>query len=97
MRPRKHFLENQKPLYYQENQERFKQWQHKIIHYVTTDTPRNETDLQNRAAKQHTQCTEKEVINSTLTTDNFAKGEIHWMKEFYQKESIKKALVGLAD
>jgi beta-1,4-mannosyl-glycoprotein beta-1,4-N-acetylglucosaminyltransferase len=30
-----------KKLYYEENKERFKKWQHKIIHYVVSDYPNN--------------------------------------------------------
>lgn len=29
----------EKPLYYKENKERFKQWEHKIIHYIAEETP----------------------------------------------------------
>ena len=35
------FTGKPKPLYYQENKERFKKWEHKIIHHVTIDD--NET------------------------------------------------------
>lgn len=85
-----------KPLYFEEHKERFKKWQHKIIHYVTRDVPKDPEDLRHRL-KHDKNLTELDIdiINYNLTSDNIAPGAIHWFKEFYQKESIKKALVGL--
>lgn len=54
-----------KPLYYEENKERFKKWHEKIIHYVISDAPSD--------------------------------GVSHWDREFYIKESVKKALANLND
>ncbi len=86
-----------KKLFYDENKERFAKFSHKIIHYIITDTPSNESDLTLRLLKPDISELEKEVIDYSLTTDNFSKGENHWLREFYQKESLKKALVHLND
>jgi len=86
-----------KPLYFQENKERFKKWEHKIIHYVVRDTPKDEIDLRNRLYHGHLSWLERQIIVDSLTSDNIGKDDAHWLKEFYQKESIKKALVGLHD
>lgn len=86
-----------KPLIYQENQDRFKKFKKKIIHYVTTDTPAGKNELQKRLKSDRLTILEREVIENTLKSDNIPKGAIHWLKEFYQKESIKKALIGLDD
>jgi beta-1,4-mannosyl-glycoprotein beta-1,4-N-acetylglucosaminyltransferase len=86
-----------KPLVFKENQERFKQYSDKIVHYVTDDTPVDEIDLRKRLENDKLSKLDREIIENALTSDNVPKGEIHWLKEFYQKESIKKALVGLED
>lgn len=91
------FSGNKKPLYYEEHKARFKKWEHKIIHYVTTDTPKDALDLRDRITKKNLTPLEKETLQHTLTSDNIAPGAVHWLKEFYQKESIKKALTNLRD
>lgn len=83
-----------KKLFFEENKHRFKQFEHKIIHYVTRDTPENENDLRKRLLDDKLNSLDKEVINTTLTSDNIPRGQNHWLREFYQKESIKKALSG---
>lgn len=83
-----------KPLYYEENKNRFKKWEHKIIHYVTRDTPQSEDDLRSRLSPV-TDILDTQIITDALTSDNVPKGQLHWLKEFYQKESIKKALTHL--
>lgn len=76
-----------KPLNYELNKERFSEFHHKIIHYVITDTPKNFND---------TNC-DQDVLNIASTSDNVTRDNLCWLKEFYQKELIKKALVGLSD
>lgn len=92
------FTGKPKPLYYEENKERFRKWHHKIIHYVVQDTPTNEQDLRERLLKDNLSTIDRETIEYTLTTKTVPdKSETQWLKEFYQKESCKKALVGLSD
>lgn len=86
-----------KPLYYAENKERFAKFQNKIIHHVTTDAPKDADDLRQRLQNPQLSDLDRQIITDALTSDNVPKDSIHWLKEFYQKESIKKALVGLAD
>ena len=87
-----------KKLYYSENKDRFKKWEHKIIHYVVKDTPENETDLRNRLLSKDLSLLDKEIIDRTLTTDNVPdKTQVQWLKEFYQKETAQKALVSLTE
>lgn len=87
-----------KPLHFEENRKRFKQWEHKIIYHVTSDTPKDQDELRSRLAQNPNMSElDKSIIHNALTSDNIAPGAIHWFKEFYQKESIKKALVGLSD
>lgn len=86
-----------KPLIFAEHRDRFKQFAGKIIYYEVKNVPRDEAALRNRLQDQRLDPLEQEIIHHALTSDNITKGVVHWLKEFYQKESIKKALVNLAD
>jgi beta-1,4-mannosyl-glycoprotein beta-1,4-N-acetylglucosaminyltransferase len=39
----------------------------------------------------------KQICIQALTSSNVPPGELHWLKEFYQKENIRRALIGLDD
>lgn len=86
-----------KKLYYEENKERFKKFQDKIIHFVVDDTPTDENDLRRRLHDSNCSALDREIITNTLMSGNVPKGVVHWLKEFYQKEMMKKALIGLSD
>lgn len=86
-----------KPLWYEENKERFRKFWPKIIHYVIRDTPRDADDLRQRLYDRHLSMLDREIIHNTLTSDNVPPGKVHWLKEFFQKESLKKTLVGVSD
>jgi hypothetical protein len=80
-----------KELYFQNNIEKFEKFKNKIIHYVIKDAPKNEDDLIKKLQDNNTSQIEKNVIRETLTNDNVPKGQDQWLREFYQRESIKKA------
>lgn len=82
-----------KKLFYEKNKDLFKKWHHKIIHYIVDDTPNSISDIEERLTKT-TDPVSRQILTNTLTTDVYPKELVYWMKEFYQKESIKKALVG---
>jgi len=86
-----------KKLFFEENKDKFKNYKHKIIHHVTNNTPVDKNDLRQRLTSNKASDLDREIINNALTSSNVPPGQIHWLKEFYQKESIKKALVNLAD
>ena len=86
-----------KPLYYNENKHLFKKWEHKIIHHITNDPIIGYEDLQTRLMQPGISKLDENIILNALTTTNVPKGEVHWLKEFYQKECIKKPLLGLND
>ena len=87
-----------KKLYYDENKDLFKKWRHKIIHYIIKDTPKNEEDLKNKLKEKKLNDLEKKIIIDTLNSDNIPHGsQTQWLREFYQKENIKKALVDVKD
>lgn len=70
-----------KPLYFQEQKERFAPFLDKIKYFIINDYPND-----------------KEICELADTSSNVPKnGPEHWRREFYQKESIKKALTHLND
>ena len=86
-----------KPLYYQENKEKFSKYHHKIIHHITYDPPKSFADLRNRILDTNSDDLMKQICIQALTSSNVPNGELHWLKEFYQKENIRRALIGLDD
>jgi len=76
-----------KPLYYEEQKERFEKFHYKIIHYKVLDSPTSFDD---------SNC-DQEILQMALNSDNVTREHICWLVEFYQKESIKKALYELMD
>lgn len=86
-----------KDLVFQSHRERFSRFKDKIIYYAIDNTPTDELDLRARLFNPNISSLDKEIIASTLTSDAFPKEVVHWLKEFYQKESIKKALTNLSD
>lgn len=86
-----------KPLHYNENKHLFKEWEHQIIHYITDNPISGWEDLRERLKDPNISKLDENIILNALTTTNVPPGEVHWLKEFYQKECIKKPLVGLDD
>ena len=87
-----------KPLYFQENKKRFEKWAHKIIYQVIDDVPSSEQVMQERL--NHPELlspVQKDVLERTLGSEMVNIGVAYWFQEFYIKESMKKALVGLRD
>ena len=87
-----------KPLYFAENRERFKKWLPKIKHYVVRNMPIGDKDLIWRFTDyEPLDKTDRQIVLYTLLADNIPHNETQWTREFYQKESINKALLGLND
>ncbi len=94
------FSGHSKPLHFAENRERFKKWEHKIMYYPITDVPKDDDDLRGRLHSGiRLSILDKQLIRDALTTNNITRDVVHWLKEFYIKESLKKAIVntGLKD
>ena len=85
-----------KKLYFQENRHLFKKFEDKIIHYVIDKPLKSFEDAQQRLLTEKDPL-EKSILQAALTSDNVAPGKAHFLRDFYEKESIKKALVGLKD
>lgn len=91
-----------KELTYEKNKDRFKKWSHKIIHYIIDDIPKDEHDMKRRLENPSLSPLDREVMTMALGSTNVARdrqGKINvvWLKEFYQKELIRKALTSLHD
>lgn len=89
----KTFTGNPKILYYEENKERFKKFHHKIKHYVVTDCPDSFEEVVNRLSTE-TDELNKKILEDCLSTNQIPKdnSQVQWLREFYQKECMKKAL-----
>jgi len=86
-----------KELFYEKNKELFKDFHHKIIHLVVDSYPTSFEEAKSILNNPNTSDIDKEILTNTLTTDSVPYGEMHWFREFYQRESIKKALINLSD
>lgn len=70
-----------KPLYFEKDKAYFEKFLDKIIYFVIDDYPQDDS-----------------ICKLARTSINVPKnGPEHWAREFYQKESIKKALLGLEE
>jgi len=92
------FSGNPKPLYYLENKDRFKKFANKIIHQVIIDTPTNFVTLkpfENPETKDQL-CLNK-IYSFIGEATNFPKDELHWGRDFFQRECLHRALVNCHD
>ena len=72
----KTFSGNPKPLYFQENKDRFKKWKHKIIHHVTVDDAENYDDL-----------IEGKLYHRPLKEDNIYQLPHYYQRDVFQRDS----------
>lgn len=86
-----------KDLIYEKNKESFAKFNHKIIHYVIEKPLESFEDARARLKDPNTPPLEKEILNLCLTSDNIPKNGVHYLRDFYEKESVRKALVDLHD
>lgn len=83
------FSGNPKPLYYELNKERFKQFEDKIIHVIIDHTPNNYLNLDSLYSNDEMK---NSIINHLKNANHIPKNESHWCREFYQRECIKYGL-----
>lgn len=67
--------------------DRFKKWNKKVVHHIVSDMPKYHTDP----------LCDQEILKMALHSPNVTYEHICWLREFYYKEHVKKALVGLKD
>ncbi len=82
-----------KELLYEKNKERFAKFNHKIIHYVIEHPLQSFEDAHARLQDPTTSELERKILNLCLTSDNIPPGGVPYLRDFYEKESVKKALV----
>jgi beta-1,4-mannosyl-glycoprotein beta-1,4-N-acetylglucosaminyltransferase len=71
-----------KPLYYDENKERFAEFSHKIIHIIVDDMPMTRTELANSLSGD----------DMRWIASKYQEGE-HWIRDRYQRNQIMQGLV----
>lgn len=86
-----------KELFYEKNKYLFKKFEHKIIHYIIENPLESFKDVQTRLNNTKITDIEKNILEKTLISDNIDRSSIPSLRIFYQKECIKKALIGLSD
>ena len=92
------FSGKSKPLFYQENKDRFKKFEKKIIHQVFKDTPDNFVSLPKFPEPKNK---DEKCLNMIFSfideATNFPKNELHWGRDFFQRECLHRALVNCGD
>lgn len=93
-----------KPFYYEDNKERFAKWYDKIIHVKVTDVPTNFNWLPDKpyTGSFDDKCLVSifKFISTTTLFDKGCvshKGELHYGRDFYQKESCRRGLEDAQD
>lgn len=86
-----------KELFFEKNKERFKKFEHKIIHYTISNPLKNFDDAKKRLENPTTSTIEKEILKAALTSDNICPGSNDFLRDFYEKESVKIPLQSLSD
>jgi len=81
-----------KPLYYKENEHLFERFKDKIIHYVTEHPLQSFEDARERVRDPKTSSLERSMIESALASDYIGAGLTHFLRDFYEKESVRAAL-----
>lgn len=93
----KTFTGKDKELFFEENKDRFKKFSDKIIHFVVDDMPENKTELKDALKNKNLSDLQKQIITDTCSSDNIPADQDYWLREFYQKECMKKPLQNLND
>ena len=88
-----------KPFYYEENKERFKKFHHKIIHKMFTDTPERSYDLHwlKKTGNSKDDLLFNSIIESASTNMHLGLHEHQWMREYCQREFVKRCLLDCED
>lgn len=84
----------EKPLYYNENKKRFNDFSEKIINVTINDIP----DSFDEIYRNYNDPLKNSILEDCRTTPNIPRNtEIQWLREFYQKECIKKGIIEADD
>ena len=86
-----------KELFYEKNKHLFKKFEHKIIHCIIDNPVNSFEEVKERLNKTEIPEIEKSILREALSSNNIAPGVIPSLRIFYEKECIKKALIGLSN
>lgn len=89
------FSGNKKEMFFKNNKHMFEKYKSKIIYFENVNIIKNFDDISKRLNDSSVSEFEKNVLNLCLISDNIPPGEVHWLKEFYQKEFLRKPLLDL--
>lgn len=84
-----------KPLYYEENKERFKSFEDKIIHYVVMNTPNQFVNLPKAESSGPLQECYDYIEKQTNRFNRATQPD--YGRDFFQKESVRRAIYGKAN
>jgi len=88
------FSGKRKALSYHENKSKFAMWSHQIHHHIVADPIESMEDVRSRLESEKLPADDRWILNEVLNS-TLAKGDFHWKQEFFQKESIRKAIPSL--
>lgn len=86
-----------KELYYEKNKDLFKGFEHKIIHYVIRNPLKSFEDARERLYNTHISDIDKNIVKLALSSDNIKEDQESFLRDFYEKESVKIPLINLHD
>ena len=90
------FSGNKKPLYFLNNRQMFDEWRDKITLHIVKDPLQNRRDLKARLSTVGESSLDQWILKQTASSP-VASGPFQWKRTFFQKESARKALLGLDD
>ena len=86
----------EKELFFEKNKALFKKFEHKILHFII-DTPlKSFEDARSRLTDVTLSEIDRLIIKEALSSDNIKAGEDSFLRDFYEKEYVKKALMTLS-
>lgn len=87
-----------KPLYFSENKSRFAKFEHQIIHQVIDDTPEDFLNLPEiPGADSIKKRAHLQVHDFIQKATNFPKDLLHFGRDFYQRECLRRAMADCRD
>ena len=86
-----------KELYFNKNKKLFNKFKNKIIHLIISDPIKDFDDARHRLASSRTSKFEKDILTYALSSKNIPYDAPHFLRDFYEKEYVKKALLNLHD
>ncbi len=84
------FSGNPKPLYFNENKQRFEKFLDKIIHVVVDDTPNNYMNFDSLYVSNNSVF--NNILDHLKNAHHIPKNEPQWCREFFQRECMIRGL-----